>query len=359
MAILLLEQQGKLKVDDPVCKYLTTCPDAWKQLTLHHLLTHTSGLVNFTSLPDYNELKKKRTKAEDTALVVKDRPLEFDPGTKFKYSNTGYILLGAVIEKASGLPYAEFMQRNIFDPLDLKDTGLEDPRNLVSKRANGYVCAPKCGHADFIDMSVPHAAGSMYSTVLDLVKWDAAIRAGKLLTPENHKRWTTPFKDGYAYGWAVKQTEGMLEVSHGGGIDGFSTMIVRFPEKGIVAVAFSNHLPGDTGKVANDLARLEAGVDVKLPEVLKEIKLSDSVLRQYVGVYEFNPKFAMTVTLEDGGLMTQATNQTKLPIFAKSESEFFPKVVDAVLRFEKDAEGKVSTLVLMQNGREMKAARKP
>ena len=250
MAILLLEQQGKLKVDDPVCKFLTTCPDAWKPLTLHHLLTHTSGVVNFTSLPDYSELKKKRSKAEDTALVVKDKPLEFDPGTKFKYSNTGYILLGAVIEKASGMTYAEFMQRNVFDPLGMKDTGVEDQRKLINKRAKGYVCSPTCGHADFIDMSIPHAAGAMYSTVLDLVKWDEAIRAGKLLTPENHKRWVTPYKDGYAYGWAVKQTEGMLEVGHGGGIDGFATMIVRFPEKGVVAVAFTNHLPGDAGKVA-------------------------------------------------------------------------------------------------------------
>lgn len=359
MAILLLEQQGKLKVDDPICQYLSACPERWKPITLHHLLTHTSGIPNFTALPDYAELKRKSLKPEQAAMVTKDKPLDFDPGTKMQYSNTGYLLLGAVVEKASGMSYSEFMRKSIFDPLGMNDTGVDDQRVLLPKRAEGYTCAPKCVNADFIDMSVPHAAGAMYSTVLDLVKWDEGIRAGKILTPENHKRWITPFKNDYAYGWTVRQRDGMQEVSHGGGIDGFGTMIVRYPEKGVVAAAFTNHLPGDTGKIASDLARLAAGVEVKLPEFPKAIQVSENVLKQYVGVYEFSPKFSMTVTLEGGSLMTQATNQSKIPVFAKSENEFFPKVVDAVLRFEKDAEGRVTGMTLLQGGREMKSKRLP
>lgn len=359
MAVLLLEQQGKLKMEDGICQYLESCPEKWKPITLHHLLTHTSGIVNFTALPDYAELKRKRLKPEDVAKIVKDKPLDFDPGTKMQYSNTGYILLGAAIEKASGMSYAEFMQKSVFEPLGMQDTGVDDQRQILEKRASGYACNPKCVNADFIDMSVPHAAGAMYSTVLDLVKWDAGIRAGKILTPENHKRWITPFKNNYAYGWTVRERDGMIEVSHGGGIDGFGTMIVRYPEKGVVAAAFTNHLPGDTGKLASELARLEAGLDVRVPEFPKAVAVAESVLKQYVGVYVFSPTFAMAVTLEDGGLVTQATGQGKAPLFAKSETEFFPKVVDALIRFEKSADGKVTGLALMQNGREMKAARKP
>lgn len=358
MAILLLEQQGKLKVENPICMYLESCPERWKQITLHHLLTHTSGIVNFTSLPDYPELKRKQMKPEDVARITKDKPLDFDPGTKMQYSNTGYILLGAAIEKASGMKYGEFMRRFVFDPLGMKDTGVDDQQIVLEKRAGGYTCSPKCVNADFIDMSVPHAAGAMYSTVLDLVKWDAGIRAGRILTPENHKRWITPFKNNYAYGWMVRQRDGLEEVSHGGGIDGFGTMIVRYPEKGVVAVAFTNHLPGDTGKIASDLARLEAGLEVKLPEFPKAVAVGEAVLRQYVGVFDFSPVFAMAVTLEDGVLMTQATNQPKFPIFARSETEFFPKVVEATIRFEKDSEGKVASLVLLQGGREMRAKRR-
>lgn len=359
MAILLLEQQGKLKVSDSVCQYLESCPERWKSITLHHLLTHTSGIVNFTALPDYSELKKKRLKPEDVAKITRDKPLDFDPGTKMQYSNTGYILLGAVIEKASGMSYAEFMRKSIFGPLEMTNTGVDDQSLVLEKRARGYTCAPKCVNADFIDMSVPHAAGAIYSTVLDLVKWDEAIRAGRILTPENHKRWMTPGMNNYAYGWTVRGHEGLTEVSHGGGIDGFATMIIRYPEKGVVAVAFTNHVPGDAGKVASDLARLEAGLEVKVPEFPKAISVSGDVLKQYVGVYEFSPAFAITVTLEEGGLVTQATNQQKLPVYARSETEFFPKVIDAVLRFEKDGEGRVTGLVLMQGGREMKAKRRP
>jgi CubicO group peptidase (beta-lactamase class C family) len=359
MAILLLEQQGKLKVTDGICQYLDDCPARWKPITLHHLLTHTSGIVNFTSLPDYAELKKKRLKPEDGARIVKEKPLDFEPGTRMQYSNTGYILLGAAIEKASGTSYSEFMRRQVFEPLGMKDTGVDDQRVLLRRRAKGYTCASKCENADFIDMSVPHAAGAMYSTVLDLVRWDEAIRAGRILTPENHKRWITPFRNDYAYGWTVRQRDGLQEVGHGGGIDGFSTMIVRYPEKGVVAAAFTNHVPGDAGKLAADLARLEAGFDVPPPQFPKTVELSEALLKQYEGVYDFSPAFSMTVALEGGGLVTQATNQARIPIFARSETEFFPKVVDALIRFEKDAGGKVTSLVLLQGGREMRAKRRP
>ncbi len=271
MAILLLEQEGRLKVEDGICPYLASCPESWKPITLHHLLTHTSGIVNFTALPDYAALKKRRLKPEEVAQIVKEKPLDFEPGTKMQYSNTGYILLGAAIEKAGGMSYAEFMRKSVFEPLGMKDTGVDDQRQVLEKRARGYACTPQCVNADFIDMSVPHAAGAMYSTVLDLVKWDAGIRAGMILTTENHKRWITPFKNNYAYGWTVRERGGMQEVSHGGGIDGFATMIVRYPEQGVVAAAFTNHLPGDAGKLAGELAQLEAGLEVKVPEFPKAV----------------------------------------------------------------------------------------
>jgi CubicO group peptidase (beta-lactamase class C family) len=173
MAILLLEEQGKLAVTDPVSKHIPEAPESWSGVTIHHLLTHTSGIPSFTSLPDYPKTNALPAPPIETMKRVTGMPLEFAPGARFKYSNTGYTLLGLIIERASGMDYAAFMRRNIFSPLGMTDTGYHDQKSILPKFAAGYSRGAKglvpAGH---IDMSIPHAAGSLYSTVLDLMKWD-------------------------------------------------------------------------------------------------------------------------------------------------------------------------------------------
>jgi CubicO group peptidase (beta-lactamase class C family) len=359
MAVLLLEEQGKLSVSDPVSKLVPEAPEAWAKVTIHHLLTHTSGIPSFTSLPDYQKTNALPAPPAETMKRVAGMPLEFEPGARFKYSNTGYTLLGLIIERASGMEYAAFVRKNIFEPLGMKDTGYQDQKTILPRFASGYARGPKgLIHASHIDMSIPHAAGSLYSTTLDLMKWDAALRDGKLIGAAGYARYFKPEKDGYAYGWLVREQNGLTVHQHGGGIEGFSTVITRVPGEKLLIVALANIENSQAGRLATDLLQLSLGKDVPKPAVRKEIQLPAEVLGRYPGVYAFSPAFAMTVTLEDGQLMTQATNQPKIPIFAETERRFFPKVVDAVLEFQVDGEGKVTGLLLEQGGKKMPATRR-
>ncbi|MBI5084577.1 MAG: serine hydrolase [Acidobacteria bacterium] len=359
MAVLLLDQQGKLKVEDAVCKYVDPCPDAWKPITIHHLLTHTSGIPNFTSFPDYTKTMMLASPPAESLKRFRDKPLDFTPGEKMSYSNSGYVLLGLIVEKAAGTKYDEYTRKNIFQPLGMKDTGYDWPSDVLPKRASGYEGAGQnLRNAAYLDMTIPHAAGSLYSTVLDLMKWDEALRAGKLLTPDNYRRYFTPDKNNYAYGWTVRTVDGAEVISHGGGINGFSTMIIRVPSQSLVAVTLSNVLPSQAARLAQDLIDLARGKEVAKPVKQTEVQLPAETLKKYVGEYALSPTFVLTVTLENGMLMTQATGQQKIPVFAKSERVFFLKVVEAELEFQVDEGGAVTGLILNQNGRKMPAKRK-
>ncbi len=355
MAVLLLEQQGKLKTTDPVCTLVEACPEAWKEITIHHLLTHTSGIPNFTASPGYTKTMALASLPAETLKRFRDRPLDFAPGSKMSYSNSGYVLLGYLIEKAAGVRYDEYLRTNVLVPLGMSDTGYDWNSALLARRAAGYESDGKAlKNASLIDMSIPHAAGSLYSTTLDLVKWDAALRAGKLLSAESYKKYFTPVLNDYAYGWSVKTKDGVEVVSHGGGINGFATMIMRVPAKNLVVVTLSNALPSQAGRLAQDLLALSLGKEVEKPVKVAEVTVPVEVLKKYAGEYALAPAFVLTVTLEGNQLMTQATGQPKAPIYAKSATEFFLKVVPAEIIFEADG----SALTLVQNGRRMPAKRK-
>jgi CubicO group peptidase (beta-lactamase class C family) len=358
MAMLLLEQQGKLKMTDPVCNYVDPCPATWKPITLHHVVTHTAGIPNFTAFPDYRSTMMLNTPPAESLKKFRDKPLDFDPGTKFNYSNSGFVLLGYIIEKVSGQSYEDYLRKNILAPLGMSDTGYDHGETVLPKRAAGYEHSKTLVNAPIIDMSIPHAAGSLYSTTLDLMKWDAAQSAGKLLTPENYQRYYTPIKNNYAYGLNVQTKNGVEQISHGGGINGFATMIIRVPSEHLLVVTLSNVLPSSAGKLADDLINLSLGKEVEKPAKNVEISMTADKLKQYTGDYELSPTFILTVTLEDGQLITQATGQGKIPIFAKAENVFFPKVMEAELIFEKDASGNVTGLTLVQGGRRMPAKKR-
>lgn len=359
MAVLLLEQDGKLKTTASVCEYIAPCPERWKPITLHHLLTHTSGIPNFTSFPDYEKTMALPSPAAKTVERFRDRDLEFDPGTKFKYSNSGYVLLGVVIEKTSGASYADFVRQRIFAPLGMRDTGYDTNAAILPKRAEAYERAGKeLRHAAHIDMTIPHAAGALYSTVQDLFKWDRALQEGQLLSPESRLKFFTPALDNYAYGWIVRTVPDGKLVMHGGGINGFATDIKRMPEKNLVAVALCNAPPCDPGRVTNDALAILLGGNPVAPKDRTEVDVSREVKARYTGEYELAPTFILTVTLEGDQLMTQATGQGKIPIFPESDTKFFPKVIDALITFETDEGGKATGLVLEQNGRRMPAKRR-
>jgi CubicO group peptidase (beta-lactamase class C family) len=264
--VLMLERQGKLKVEDPVSKYVPGAPAAWKKVTIHHLLTHTSGIPSFTSFPDYIKTMTLPSPAAETVKRFRDKPLEFEPGSQFRYSNSGYVLLGYLIEKITGQSYEELVGKWIFGPLGMKDTGYDHPERILKNRASGYSNAGKTlANARYLDMTIPHAAGSLYSTVEDLLIWDQALYTEKLLPAKVLERMFTPFKDNYAYGWMVRTENNRQVIGHGGGINGFSTMIVRIPQERLFTAALSNLETRDAGRIANELVRLALGEKVDLP----------------------------------------------------------------------------------------------
>ena len=357
-SILLLEERGKLKTDDPVKKLMPDAPAAWDKVTIFHLLTHTSGIPSFTSFPDYQSQEPFSTTPEKLVGRFRDKPLDFQPGEKWSYSNSGYVLLGYLVEKASGESYEKFVQENIFGPLEMKDSGYDSNSAIILRRAAGYVPG-KDGpvNAGFIHMSIPFSAGALYSTTEDLLRWEQGLFGGKLLSASSLAKMTTPFKDDYACGLGVRTVGGHKVIDHGGGIEGFNTFLAYYPDDKLTVVALGN-LNGDAPQqIAAHLAGVAHGEKVELASERKEITVAPKILEQYVGTYELAPKVNMMIRLEDGQLISQMSGQGKVPLFAKSETRFFPKVVDAEIEFGKDDQGAVAHLVLHQGGRDMKATR--
>lgn len=357
-SILLLEERGKLKTDDPVKKFVPDAPAAWDKITIFHLLTHTSGIPNFTSFPDYASQEPFATTPEKLVGRFRDKPLEFEPGEKWNYSNSGYALLGFVIEKTSGESYEKFVQENIFGPLGMKDSGYDSNSAIIPRRAAGYAPVPgKDGpvNVGFIHMSVPFSAGALYSTTEDLLRWEQGLFGGKLLSAASLAKMTTPFKNDYACGVEVHTVNGHKVISHGGGIEGFNTFLAYYPEDKLTVVALGNLNGNAPDQIVARLAAVAHGDKVDLPSERKEITLAPKILEQYVGTYEMGSKVNMMITLAGGQLMSQMSGQGKIPLFAKSETTFFPKVVDAEIEFGKDDKGQ--SLVLHQGGRDMKAPR--
>lgn len=199
-SILLLEERGKLNVNDLVKKYLPDAPAAWDKITIFHLLTHTSGIPNFTDFPDYAKLEPFPTTTEQLVARFRDKPLDFAPGDQWKYSNSGYVLLTYVLEKITGTNYETFVHDNIFVPLGMKDSGYDSNAAVILNRASGYVAKKgQFENAGFVNMTVPAGAGGLYSTTEDLLKWEQGLFGGKLLRQESLDKMTTPFKEKESY----------------------------------------------------------------------------------------------------------------------------------------------------------------
>ncbi|WP_338865832.1 serine hydrolase [Myxococcus stipitatus] len=270
MLIMQLVAEGKLKLDDPLGKLLPEYrQDTGSRITLTHLLNHTSGIPSFTNHPDF--AAKVSRNPFTTAELVKQYAsgdLEFEPGTKFAYNNSGYYLLGVIIERVTGKPYAQVLKERIFDPVGMKDTGYDVSAEILPKRASGYESTPEgIRNAPYIDMGIPYAAGAMYSTVEDLFLWDRALYADTLLSAELKQRMFTPGLKGYAFGWEYHDAKlddgktGIKVQGHGGGIEGFSTLILRAPETKEVVILLSNNSRSNLQGLAMGIWSILRGVE--------------------------------------------------------------------------------------------------
>jgi CubicO group peptidase (beta-lactamase class C family) len=316
MLILQLAQEGKLDLHTPIINYL---PDFRKetgnQITIHHLLSHTSGLPNYTSTPNFREVIRQHLTIQELVDKYAAEELEFEPGSKFAYSNTGYLVLGAIIEIITGNSYEAELKNRILDPVGMDDSGYDHNSTILEKRASGYEKVfTGYENTEFIDMTIPHAAGAMYSTAEDLFKWDRSLHNSKLLS----KKWMQEYfepristgRGGYAYGWFISNwptgTEGdsVKVIEHGGGINGFNAGFIRLVNDEHTIILLNNTGGTNLAEISRKIIRILYGNDYEVPvtpvtEILRQtildhgmakaISVYQSLRTEQMEKYEFNP----------------------------------------------------------------------
>ncbi len=292
-AMLVMQQvsEGKIKLDGTISDYLPWYrKDTGSKVTVHHLLTHTSGIPSYTDRPDY--LLFSRTSMGPVRQFVEKYAtgdLQWEPGTKFQYNNGGFLLLGAILEQVTGKTYEQLLTERILKPLGMNNTGYDHNETVLPQRAAGYHGRfLQTQNAEFIDMSLPYAAGAMYSTVEDFVKWDQALYSDRLLSADLREKMFTPFMNDYAYGWVVRKLgekepgAGGIRISHEGGIQGYSTIVARYPKDKYLVVIFANLNGSPVHEMDTQITRVLYG---QKPEAVKESiarVLGQTVLKENV-----------------------------------------------------------------------------
>jgi CubicO group peptidase (beta-lactamase class C family) len=262
IAILMLEEQGKLKVSDPISKYIPSYPNG-NNITIHHLLTHTSGIKDFTKMKTIADIAQKEMTPEEMVNFFKNEPVDFAPGQKFDYNNSGYVVLGYIIELTSGETYEDFIRKNIFDKIGMTNSYYATDRKIIKNRAYGYH-KKSYGYVNktVINFSVPFASGSLMSTLDDMLKWQNALNKNLLLNSKNEMKAFTKYKlnDGkeieYGYGWHLKSINGTATREHGGSVFGFKSMAVYIPSEDIYVLGFSNCDCNSPTQLVKDIAKL-------------------------------------------------------------------------------------------------------
>lgn len=355
-AILMLVDEGKIRLDDDITRFLPDYPTKGKRITVENLLNHTSGIVSYTSKKDFGAHL-----ADDipvTAMIdsFKNDPLEFEPGSRHKYNNSGYFLLGAIIEKVSGQRYADFLEQRIFRPLGMNDTAYEGREHGKAIRAAGHSRGDKGFEpSTVISMTQPYAAGALVSTVDDLARWDAAVSAGRLLKPGTWQRAfaKTTLTDGkpvnYGYGWMVGTVRGVPTIGHGGAINGFTTYALRVPSEHVYVVVLRNTDGGTANPetVAMKLAALAIGKPY--PE-RTPVTLDARALDAYAGTYQVDEKMQRIVRRDGDKLSMQRTGRSPVLLTAFSPNGFYvPGELDW-FEFTRNDKGDVVSMTLQRDG---------
>ena len=355
--IMLLMQEGKISLDDKISKFLEGTPDTWKEITVRHLLTHTSGIIR--EAPGFDPFKIK-----PDAEVIKTAyplPLRFTPGEKWEYCNVGYFALAEIIHKISGQSWGDFLQERVFMPLAMNATRTTTTTEIVPQRADGYVWKNgKLSKAETFIALRP--SGAFLSTVLDLAKWDAALYSDKILKPETLSQGWSPVKlnsgatHPYGFGWELSSVAGHKLVHHGGTLPGFRAQIARFLDDKLSIVVLTNGDSADPNLIAVQIAALY------IPGLIPErtiTKIDPQILATYVGQYQ-HPSVIFTITREgDKLVLQQGANPDKRYLYPESATNFFANENRRLTySFVKDETGGVANLVVQVEGRETGRAKK-
>jgi CubicO group peptidase (beta-lactamase class C family) len=347
MAVMILSEEGKLSVDDPISKHLTM-PSSWSSITVRHLLTHTSGLGDY---PEDFSLQKDYTE-EELLKMITAQPRGFAPGEKWNYSNLGYVTLGILIHKVSGKFYGDVLQERVFAPLGMTHTRIINESEIIPNRAAGYVL--KDGllqNQKWVSPALNTTAdGSLYFTIEDIAKWDEALAEGKLLSHAGYEQMWTPVKlnNGstapYGFGWQIKKTDsGHRLLEHGGAWQGFVSYIARYPDDNLTVVTFCNRAGASAGYIAKRVAGLY--LPELAPRVHAAVKLDPALLRSYAGEYRLEDRLTIKVSVAGDRLDTTWLGQ-KVVMIPESENAFFEEDSERTFRFPKDDKGNIMGLVI-------------
>ena len=347
-AVMLLVQEGDINLDDVVTVHLPDYPMHGHEITIEHLLTHTSGIPNITSIPEFfsGGMYRLDGTTDETLGLFRDKPLDFVPGERFAYSNSGYILLGAIVEKVTGGPFHEFVGERVFIPLGMENTGHDGPR-IIKNRVNGYDNMHEgLWNTDFISMTRPHAAGYLVSTVGDLAKWSSSLFQGKVVDRDSLRRMTTShvLSDGegtdYGYGFAVKDLFGHPMIYHTGGINGFSSMTVWLPEQRVFVAVLTNVAGHEIGPahLAYRMALQAIGMSNPFDT---GYEADDRELPRFVGRYRINDDEVLRVTEDDGSLYSQRADAEPVLLTPYAEDAFFYPASFSRVVFERGANDEI------------------
>jgi len=378
MAIMILKEKGKLKLDDPITKYIPEL-EIYKNVSIRNLLNHTGGLPEYFELIDRVLNKSKiATNKDIITIFAKYQPkVLFKPNSKFEYSNTGYALLASIIEKISGLTYADYLAENIFNPLKMSNTFVYSrrlaPRN-IKNYAFGYVYSDSLKKYVLPDETEKYKGviwtdgivgdACVNSTVIDLLKWDRSLYTDKLISKEGMKEvyeaatLTDGSKTNYGFGWFLdaEYAEFGKIIYHGGEWPGYATFIVRNVSNDQTIIILQNH--SSVVSPLKPLINIFYNKLLPVQKVRKEIKLTTEQLQKLVGTYEIKEGVELKISLANEQLFVQLTGQSPFPLFAESELFFFIKVPDAQIQFVKNDNGDITHLFLIQGKNKTEAKRK-
>lgn len=371
VSILMLAEQGKLNIEDKIGKYIPEYIEVGRDITIHHLLNHTSGIKNKTPLSEKNYTSKMDRSPKELITYFKDEPLAFIPGEKFKYSNAGYILLGQIIETISKQPYSQFIQENIFDKIGMTSSYCGDMKQVIPNRSTGYIIKQnEFVKSDYMNLSLAYSAGAILSTTEDLLKWQNALLQNTLLKESSIKQAMTPTllnsgkKIPYGYGFRFSRLGNSPVIAHTGSTKGFTSIALFLAQENMYITVLTNCNCKNVNNVAKQVAELfvtrpdvnkVSAVTKTTEQEKKSIAVSAEILNNYTGTYEVKPNVNLTIGLDNTNqLYLLAPGQTKkVELFAETQNHFFVKIVDAEITFNKNETNNVISLTMNQSGRKI------
>ncbi len=352
--ILQLAEQGKLSLDDKLSKFIPSFPKG-DSVTIHMLLNHTSGIANYTAQKEFLNLATLSLTKDSMISFIKSKPFSFSPGTKFQYTNSGYFLLGYILEKVSGQSYADYVQQNIFNKIGMKNSGADKLDSVLSMRARGYsMNKKKITNADFISLDWPFSAGTLFSTAEDLYKWDRALYSTTVLSEASKQKMFTPYKSNYSYGFIIDSMQKHARIWHNGGIPGFISNISRYINDDLCVIVLANTevtqnntLP-ITDVIAEGLASIVFDLPVETPYEHKEVKIDPSILDKYVGKYSAG--LTLEVIKKDNKLYRHRDGSPDIELKPESNTKFFyADESNRQLEFELEKAGNVIKIWFINN----------